>query len=69
MYFEQLIPMFIEVVYIQVTGICNFYLLCKWMPLALHNVFGSYHIGQASNVFHTVLSNEITIFNFLLKVL
>jgi hypothetical protein len=47
MYFEQLIPMFIEVVYIQVTGICIFYLLCKWMPLALHNVFGTYHIGQA----------------------
>jgi hypothetical protein len=47
MYFEQLIPMLIEVVYIQVTGICIFYLLCKWKPLALHNVFGIYHIGQA----------------------
>ena len=47
MYFEQLIPMFIEEVYIQVTGIRICYLLCKWMPLALHNVFGTYHIGQA----------------------
>ena len=61
MYFEQLIPMFIEVVYIHETGICIFYLLCKWMPLALHNVFGTYHIGQSLKVFHTVLSNEITI--------